>query len=791
MKIIIFLSLFLLIPPVAYGSEIIAEPEKILFDPNEWIKILVEIDGYSGGDISWNATLPDGASIDGTLSNLKASKTTHTIIRNAFDGQFGTWTIQYDYNDAVKIIDVNVEPIILSITTDKLSYLPGDTANVQFSTNYYNPSAALAETMTIELFDDKGLPANLVDDVKIKVYQPVINQQYAINELLSNNPFGVYHAIVTYYDIQVDVPFELKNPDTDTSIFLSSNKKLYSPNELVEVNVVMTEIVSDSGTLSITLPSGQLITKDVSITNSLTRIILDDVDTSKLGVYSLEFQYGSSSSIGSFDVFDESIENDNTSTLEIEISLNKSQFRPGETIQATISTNSLAEDQIIYWFEDSQANQGQQFSFVNSASGMFTIPHTLSVDFLQGPSKIHVKYGSTETFAIFFVFGDVMAPSESSEIISYDGPEILLTINDSLVNFGNIVDISISPNLELFVLDSETSKITIFDIKGNLKKSWGTIGNTDGQLNSPKSILAEKSLVHVSDAGNSRIVTFDNDGNFIRNWGDSGINYQSVQNPTDIAVDDSGIYYVSDGNQNKIIKFNTNGTYVGEINSILTASAKFSSIESITVHDDDAFLLSSTNNRILNFHSTGGFLKSFGTTGDGDKQLQNPTSLEFADDDNLYVADSQNNRVLVLNTAGEYVAKWGTFGNGLGEFNKMTGIDVDSNGNIWVADSGNRIQKFASLSNIDETNIPGWVKNNSAWWAEGQIDDETFVGAIKFLINEKIISVPEIIVEESESSEIPSWVKSNAGWWAEGIIDEQTFVDAIEFLVKTGIIQVN
>ena len=791
MKIIIFLSLFLLIPPVAYGSEIIAEPEKILFDPNEWIKILVEIDGYSGGDISWNATLPDGASIDGTLSNLKASKTTHTIIRNAFDGQFGTWTIQYDYNDAVKIIDVNVEPIILSITTDKLSYLPGDTANVQFSTNYYNPSAALAETMTIELFDDKGLPANLVDDVKIKVYQPVINQQYAINELLSNNPFGVYHAIVTYYDIQVDVPFELKNPDTDTSIFLSSNKKLYSPNELVEVNVVMTEIVSDSGTLSITLPSGQLITKDVSITNSLTRIILDDVDTSKLGVYSLEFQYGSSSSIGSFDVFDESIENDNTSTLEIEISLNKSQFRPGETIQATISTNSLAEDQIIYWFEDSQANQGQQFSFVNSASGMFTIPHTLSVDFLQGPSKIHVKYGSTETFAIFFVYGDAMAPSESSEIISYVGPEILLTINDSLVNFGNIVDISISPNLELFVLDSETSKITIFDIKGNLKKSWGTIGNTDGQLNSPKSILAEKSLVHVSDAGNSRIVTFDNDGNFIRNWGNSGINYQSVQNPTDIAVDDSGIYYVSDGNQNKIIKFNTNGTYVGEINSILTASAKFSSIESITVHDDDAFLLSSTNNRILNFHSTGGFLKSFGTTGDGDKQLQNPTSLEFADDDNLYVADSQNNRVLVLNTAGEYVAKWGTFGNGLGEFNKMTGIDVDSNGNIWVADSGNRIQKFASLSNIDETNIPGWVKNNSAWWAEGQIDDETFVGAIKFLINEKIISVPEIIVEESESSDIPSWIKSNAGWWAEGIIDEQTFVDGIEFLVKTGIIQVN
>ena len=51
--------------------------------------------------------------------------------------------------------------------------------------------------------------------------------------------------------------------------------------------------------------------------------------------------------------------------------------------------------------------------------------------------------------------------------------------------------------------------------------------------------------------------------------------------------------------------------------------------------------------------------------------------------------------------------------------------------------------------------------------------------------------MPKILVEESHSSEIPSWIKSNAGWWAEGVIDEQTFVNGIEFLVKTGIIHVN
>jgi len=733
--------------------------------------------------------LPDGTTTDGVLSNIKASKTTHTIIRNAFDGQFGTWTISYEYGDTVKVIDVNIDPLIVSVTTDQTSYFPWDTAIVKISTNYYDPSAAKAETLIVGILDDNGVPAKFFDDVKIKMYQPTIVQHFSIDEFLSQNPFGVYHAIITYYDVTVDVPFELTNPNTNTSLFLSSNKKVYSPYDTVELNIVTSKIISDIGTLSIILPSDQIISKTIPISDSLTRIVLDDIDTSKIGLYSLEFEYGASHTVGSFDVYDESLENSDGSGLELNIILKTSQYQPGETIQATISTNDLIDNPITYWFEDSSANRGQQFSFVNPTSGTFDLSHVLPVDFLQGPSKLYVKYGTTETFAIFFVFGESVTPSEHSEINSYDGPEILLTIDNSIIDFSNISDISISPNSELFVIDSDTSKIYIFDITGNFINSWHASDST-GNLNNPVSILAEKSMVHVSDAGNSKIITFDHDGNFIREWGNSGIDYQSVQNPTDIAVDDLGIYYVSDGNQNKILKYNSDGIYVDEINSILTASAKFASIKSITTSDDDVFLLSTINNRILNFHSNGGFLKSFGTAGQSDKQIQNPTSLEF-DDGNLYVADSGNSRVLVLNTSGEHIAKWGTFGTGLGQFNQMTGIDVDLNGDVWVADSGNRIQKFVSISNIDKPHIPEWVKNNSSWWAEDQIDDTTFVESIRYLINEEIIVVPKILVEESQTSEIPSWIKSNAGWWAEGVIDEQTFVNGIEFLVKTGIIHVN
>ena len=42
----------------------------------------------------------------------------------------------------------------------------------------------------------------------------------------------------------------------------------------------------------------------------------------------------------------------------------------------------------------------------------------------------------------------------------------------------------------------------------------------------------------------------------------------------------------------------------------------------------------------------------------------------------------------------------------------------------------------------------------------------------------------------STSNEIPSWIKNNAGWWADGVIDDDSFVQGIQFLIKEGILRV-
>ena len=37
--------------------------------------------------------------------------------------------------------------------------------------------------------------------------------------------------------------------------------------------------------------------------------------------------------------------------------------------------------------------------------------------------------------------------------------------------------------------------------------------------------------------------------------------------------------------------------------------------------------------------------------------------------------------------------------------------------------------------------IPEWIRNNALWWSEGQIDDDTFIQGLEFLIQRGIIHV--------------------------------------------------
>ena len=87
--------------------------------------------------------------------------------------------------------------------------------------------------------------------------------------------------------------------------------------------------------------------------------------------------------------------------------------------------------------------------------------------------------------------------------------------------------------------------------------------------------------------------------------------------------------------------------------------------------------------------------------------------------------------------------------------------------------------------------IPYWIKNNAGWWADGQIDDGSFVSGIQWLISNDVMRIPSTEQGTGSDNVIPDWIKSNAGWWANGQIDDSSFVSGLQWLISNGIMKIS
>jgi hypothetical protein len=98
---------------------------------------------------------------------------------------------------------------------------------------------------------------------------------------------------------------------------------------------------------------------------------------------------------------------------------------------------------------------------------------------------------------------------------------------------------------------------------------------------------------------------------------------------------------------------------------------------------------------------------------------------------------------------------------------------------------------FIPISLEENYTIPSWIKNNAKWWSQGQIGDSDFIKGIQWLIQNKIIVIPQVQSTQSTGTQIPSWIKNNAGWWADNKIPDDDFVKGIQYLVQVDVIHVD
>jgi DNA-binding beta-propeller fold protein YncE len=77
------------------------------------------------------------------------------------------------------------------------------------------------------------------------------------------------------------------------------------------------------------------------------------------------------------------------------------------------------------------------------------------------------------------------------------------------------------------------------------------------------------------------------------------------------------------------------------------------------------------------------------------QSLDNKPFIAVSNDKHVFITDPEGYRVIEFTSTGEFVRTWGDFGSGANEIGLPAGVAVDPAGFVWVTDAGNnRILRY-------------------------------------------------------------------------------------------------
>ena len=158
--------------------------------------------------------------------------------------------------------------------------------------------------------------------------------------------------------------------------------------------------------------------------------------------------------------------------------------------------------------------------------------------------------------------------------------------------------------------------------------------------------------------------------------------------PADIATDsDDNIYVTS---KHKLQKFSSTGELKAQAgdDEEHTEKGKFNDPRGITIHENQVYVCDRNNHRIQVFCLDLQFVKSIGSYGDSNGELDAPYDVKFDYDGNVYIVELGNRRVQVMNTDGQFIRMFGQ--TRVGNIGLPTGLHVDKDKNIvYISDFAN------------------------------------------------------------------------------------------------------
>ena len=174
----------------------------------------------------------------------------------------------------------------------------------------------------------------------------------------------------------------------------------------------------------------------------------------------------------------------------------------------------------------------------------------------------------------------------------------------------------------------------------------------------------------VSERGAHKVSVFDIRGQRVRTFGSRGGRPEQMEYPAGIAVDDMDNIYV--GNNYKLQKFTSRGELIKCVGQRGSKEGEFDVILGLTVHREQVYVCDHNNHRIQVFDLDLNFIRSIGSRGKGRGEFNDPYDVKFDTAGNMYVADFINNRVQVMDSSGQFIREFGQEGEG--KLNRPTAL---------------------------------------------------------------------------------------------------------------------
>ena len=259
------------------------------------------------------------------------------------------------------------------------------------------------------------------------------------------------------------------------------------------------------------------------------------------------------------------------------------------------------------------------------------------------------------------------------------------------------VDVALSPDGNIYVLDQRLSQVNVFNPAGEFMFRFAEYGTGKGKLLNPESLaISADGEIIIADTGNNRVLVFNAQGRYLYQIGNSGDQAGQFGEPTLVALDNDGYIYVADIANRLISKFSPKGVYFESMPLDGRPADMAFDIQ------NNMYVLYPKEGKIVKRHIEGGMPEIIEFDWEGRDYIADTARLAIDARGDLYLIDSWTDSIVKIDQEQNLLLSFGSKGIGRGQFDHPLGIITDEHGKVYIADAKNKRVQIIEVNGSDK-----------------------------------------------------------------------------------------